>query len=85
MDSFVVHVKTKDIYPDPTKNIEKIFDMKNHEFGRPLSIDRNKNIIELMKEELGRTIMKEFVVLRPKMYSYLTNDQYIDKKAKFEK
>lgn len=27
-----------------------------------------------MKDELGRIIMKEFIVLRPKKYKYLTDD-----------
>ena len=38
-----------------------------------------------MKDELGRKIMKEFVALRAKTYSYLTdnNDEY--KKAKVTK
>ena len=35
-----------------------------------------------MKDELGRKIMKEFVGLRPKCYSYLTDDGNVDKKAK---
>ena len=36
----------------------------------------------MMKDELGGEIMKEFIGLRPKRYSYLTEDGKIDKKAK---
>lgn len=33
-----------------------------------------------MKDELGRKIMKEIVALRLKIYSYITNDDDVDKK-----
>ena len=36
----------------------------------------------LMKDELGVKIMKDFVALRSKTYSYLTNNNDKDKKAK---
>ena len=35
-----------------------------------------------MKDELRGKIMKEFIGLRPKCYSYLTDDGNVDKKAK---
>ena len=35
-----------------------------------------------MKVEFGGKIMKEIVTLRPKMYSYIRDDRYVDKKAK---
>ena len=35
-----------------------------------------------MKDELGGEIIKEFVALRPKTYSYLMDDDNNDKKAK---
>ena len=37
-------------------------------------------MVGLIKDELGERITKEFVALRPKMYSYLTDDDYIDLK-----
>ena len=42
----------------------------------------NKNVIDLMKDELGGTIITEFVVLRQKTYSYLIDDDKNFKKAK---
>ena len=33
-----------------------------------------KKVIELMKDELGGTIITEFVALTLKIYSYLTDD-----------
>ena len=41
-----------------------------------------ERMIGLMKDELGEKIMTEFIALRPKIYSYLTDDCKEDKKAK---
>ena len=38
-----------------------------------------------MKGELGEEIITEFVTLRPKTYSYLTDDSKEDKKLKGQK
>ena len=38
-----------------------------------------------MKDELGGKIIIEFAALRPKTYSYLTDDNGKDKKAKGKK
>ena len=43
--------------------------------------EKNKRLIELMKDELGRKIMTEFVGLRPKTYSYLIDNGNSDKKS----
>ena len=50
-----------------------------------LPTGKNKKVIGLMKDELGGKIMTEFVALRPKSYSYLTDDFKEDKKAKWTK
>ena len=44
----------------------------------------NQKINGIIKDKLSRIIMKEFVALIPKMYSYLT-DGCVDKKANDEK
>ena len=42
----------------------------------------NKKVIHSMKDELREKIITEFVALRPKTYSYLTDDDKNVKKAK---
>ena len=81
-DSFVMNIKTNDFYKDIANDVEKRFDTSNYEVNRPLPTGKNKKVIGLMKDELGGKIISEFVTLRPKTYSYLTDDGKEDKKAK---
>ena len=83
-DSFIMHKEEKieDFYEDIANDVEKRFDTSNYEVKRPLPTGMNKNVIGLMKDELGGKIMIEFYALRPKTYSYLTDDCEEDKKAK---
>ena len=81
-DSFVMNVKTNDLYRDIANDMESRFDTSNYEVNRPLPTGKKKKIIGLMKDELGGKIITEFVTLRPKTYSYLTYDGKEDKKAK---
>ena len=81
-DSFAMHIKTNDFYKDISDDVDDRFDTSNYEVKRPLPIGKNKKIIGLMKDELGGEIITEFTALRPKTYSYLTDNDKIDKKAK---
>ena len=74
MDSFVVNIKTKDFYKDISQDVNKRFDTSNYTFDRPLPTGINKKVIGIMKDELGGDIITEFVALRPKAYSYVTNN-----------
>ena len=80
--SFIVQVKIDDIYKDIAEDVEKRFDTSNYEIGRPLLKGKNKNVIGLMKDELGGQTMKHFVVLRAKIYSYLKENNDENKKSK---
>ena len=80
--SFIVHVKPDDIYKDIAEDVDTRFDTSNFEIDRPLPKGENKKVIGLMKNELGGQIMKEFVGLRAKTYSYLKDNNDEDKKAK---
>ena len=75
-DSFVMHIKTNDFFKDIFDDVDNKFDTSNYEVKRPLPI------IGLMKDELGGDVVTEFIALRPKTFSYLTDNDKIDKKAK---
>ena len=81
-DSFIMHIKTKDFNKHIASDVKKRFDTSNYEVNRPLPTGKNKKQIRLMKDELGGKIMTKFIALRPKTYSYLTDDCEEDKKAK---
>ena len=73
-DSFIMSIKTEHFYKDIANDVEKRFDTSNYEVDRPLLTGKNKKVIGLMKNELGERIITEFVPLRPKTCSYLTDD-----------
>ena len=90
-DSFIMNIKTNDCYKDIASDVENRFDTSNYEANtsetsalarRPLPTGKNKKVIGLMKDKLGGKIITEFVTLRPKTYSFLTDDGKEDKKAK---
>ena len=81
-DSFIINVKTEDFYKDISGNVIERFDTSNYIHDRPLPIGVNKKVLGLMKDELGGGIITEFVALRPKAYSYKTEDNVELKKAK---
>ena len=82
MDSFIMNIKTNDFYEDIANDVKNRCDTSNYEVNRPLPMGRNKKVIGLMKDELGGKTITEFITLRPKTFSYLTDDGKEDKKAK---
>ena len=69
-NSLIYSIKTVDFYKDIADDIEARFDTSGYIPDRPLPVGKNKKVAGFMKNELGGEIMKEFVSLRPKMYSY---------------
>ena len=74
-DSFIVYIKTDDIYKNIGEDVETRFDTPNCELERPL-------LKGLMKDELGGKIIIRFVGLKAKIYSYLIDHGKEDKRAK---
>ena len=83
-DSFIFTIKTGDFYKDIDNDIDNWFDASNvnKEDNRPLKVGVNKKIIGKFKDELGGSIMTEFVALAPKLYSFLEDNDKCEKKAK---
>ena len=49
--SFIVHVKTDDIYKDIAEDVEKRFDTSNFMIDRALPIGKNKKVIRWTNHE----------------------------------
>ena len=80
--SFLVYIKTDDIYKDIIEDVGTRFDTSNYELNSPLPKDKNKKVIGLMKGDLGGKIKIKAVGLKAKTYSYLIEDGSEDKKSK---
>ena len=81
-DSFIVYIKTNDVYSEIPNYVETRFDTSNFESEIPLPKGKRKKVIGLMKDELGGKIMTEFAALRPKTHNYLTDNSDKNKKPK---
>ena len=64
--SFIVYIKTENIYIDIAKYNEIIFDTSNYELEKSLPKGKNE-VIELTKYESTWKIKTEFAVLRSKI------------------
>ena len=64
-DSFIVCKKSKieGIYTDVPKEVETKFDTSSYKLGH-YAEEKNKNVIELMKDKLDEKIMAKFVWLK---------------------
>ena len=49
-DSFLVQIKSEDIYSDIAKDVETKFDTSNYELDRPLHKGKSKKVIGLIKD-----------------------------------
>ena len=73
-------IKTEDVYEDYTSDKE-MFDFSNYSTKSKYYDNSNKLVIGKMKNETGGFAVEEFIGLKPKVYSFLVdNNEY--KKAK---
>ena len=59
--SFIVNIKTDDIYEYIAEDVETRPYTSNYELDRPLHKGKNTKVMGLMKDELGGKIMTKFV------------------------
>lgn len=82
-DSFVLEIKTPDVYAD-IRNDPGLFDTWDYPEDNIYGIERRNNkVVGKFKDELNGEILVEFVALRPKCYALRTLGQLKEiKKAK---
>ena len=51
MNSFIVHVKSEDVYAGLAGDVAKRFDTSNYEVERPLPVGKEKIVIKSIKDE----------------------------------
>ena len=83
-DSLCYKIETEDFYKDIAPDVEQKFDSSNFEKDHISGIAsaKNKKVIGMMKDEAGGKIIKEFVGLRAKLYSYKMYEGKEEKKCK---
>ena len=83
-DSLMYEIQTEDFYKDISGDVKDRFDTsdypENHLSGIPTGI--NKKVLGMFKDEAAGKIIKEFVGLRAKLYSFIMEDGKENKRCK---
>ena len=83
-DSLMYEIQTEDFYKDISGDVKNRFDTsdypENHPSGIPKGI--NKKVLGMFKDEAAGKIIKEFVGLRSKLYSFIMEEGGENKKCK---
>ena len=80
-DSFIYHIQTTDVYADMIDDLES-YDTSDYPPTHPTYSKKNAKVLGKMKDEYNSRPIKEFIGLRPKLYSILDVDDKEKKKAK---
>lgn len=81
-DSFLYEITTDDIYHDLKDILQCHFDTSNFPVTHPPHSLINKKVVGKLKDETAGDPIVEYVGLRPKMYSFITNKSKLIKRAK---
>ena len=80
-DILMYHIKTEDVYED-FSNDKEMLDFSNYSTKSKCCDNSNVLVVLKTKDEKAGVAIKEFAGLKPKMLSYLVNDNSEHKKAK---
>ena len=83
-DSLMYEIETEDFYKDISGDVKDRFDTSDYQENHPSGIPtgENKKVLGMMKDEVAGKIIKEFVGLRSKLYSFVMDDGGETKKCK---
>ena len=83
-DSLMYEIETEDFYKDISGDVKDRFDTSDYPENHPSGIPtgENKKVLGMMKDEVAGKIIKEFVGLRSKLYSFVMDDGGETKKCK---
>ena len=83
-DSFLYEIQTEDFYKDISEDVKVRFDTSDYPEGHPSGIPTgvNKKVLGMFKDEAAGKIIKEFVGLRAKLYSYKMDEGKENKRCK---
>ena len=81
-DSFVVHIKTEDVYDD-LNNLASYMDFSGYDKSHTCYDNTNKKVLGKFKDECDGKILTQLIGLKPKSYAFKTyNEEKEDKKSK---
>ena len=80
-DSLTYEIKTTDVYKDFWNDKNK-FDSSDYSKDSKFYDEKNKKVIDKFKDEAGSFVIKEFIGLRSKRYSYIKDNNQHSKTAK---
>ena len=83
-DSFLYEIQTEDFYKDISEDVKDRFDTSDYPESHPSGIPTgvNKKVLGMFKDEATGKIIKEFVGLRAKLYSYKMDEGKENKRCK---
>ena len=79
-DYMFINIFTEDLYKD-LKDIKEELDTSNYPIDHPLYSEKNKKVINKLKDEVGGKVISKINFIRSKAYSFIT----IDKSDQFHK